>query len=320
MTDPNQGKELTQRQVFELLLRDKAARGYALAALGGLAMTFVVMFMNGSDIGATLVAVFGSAALALRWTAAPPFLLLIVAYFQLFPFGIPDLELAPRTDVRAAHFFVTDMILVMAVLVYLRAQYRVFGLVHQIVPFESVLRRKGDAPTRRPAAHVRPDEIAWMVGIAGAIVLVGQGVWWLANALEFAPLEDGFPLRWAKVWSPLDYRREVPPGEFRPGQNRFFVILGGLFFGTLLVRLAFDYWQMRTMSAAEGAMVVTDSSWAESHRERVRVEKWRIWGRKRAAEQAQQAEREARARERRARREQQEQDARAAQKPKRGPR
>ena len=54
-------------------------------------MTFLVMFMNGSDIGGLLVVVLGLAALLLRWTAAPPFLLLIVVYFQLFPFFVPEL-------------------------------------------------------------------------------------------------------------------------------------------------------------------------------------------------------------------------------------
>ena len=73
-------------------------------------------------------------------------------------------------------------------------------------------------------------------------------------------------------------------------------MLGALFFGFLLVRLVFGYWRLRTMTAAEGAMVAADTSWAESHRERVRVEKWRIWGRQRAAEQA---KKEARERERR---------------------
>ncbi len=281
--------ELSLRQVFNILFRDKAARAYTFATLGALAMIFAIMFMNGSDVGGTLVVMFGTAALVLRWTAAPPFMLLIIAYFQLFPFGLPDLDLAPRTRVRDAHFLVSDMLIVLAVLVYLRSQYRVFGFIHQIMPAENVVRRKGEVPTRRPSAHIRPDEIAWLVGIAGGIVLVGQGAWWLVNALEFAPMAD-FPLRWAGPRPLAPGTRTLPPGEFGPGQNRFFILLGGLFFGVLLLRLAFGYWQLRMMNAAEGAMVLTDTSWAESHRERVRVEKWRIWGRTRAAEQAKKAE------------------------------
>lgn len=277
---------LSQSEVFKLLVADGAARPYVLATLGGLAMIFVVLFMNGSDLGGIIVVLFGAAALALRWTAAPPFLLLVIAYFQVFPFGIPDPGSENPFQVRETHFQVADMVLVMAVLVYLRGQYRLFGLVHQIVPPDSTLKRKGETPVRRPTSQVRPDELVWMLGIAGAVVLLGQFVWWLANALEFVPMEGGIPFQWADLRSTRSLGRNQPPGEFRAGQHRFFVLLGGLFFGTLLVRLVFGYWRLRTIGAAEGAMVLTDASWGESHRERVRVEKWRIWGRRRAQEQA----------------------------------
>ena len=293
MSRPNEiqnAADPTQRQVLDLLFRDRAVRAYTFATLGALAVIFMVMFMNGSDLGGALVAIFGCAALALRWTAVPPFLLLVIGYFLVFPFGIPDPGTENPFEIRETHFRVTDAVLVMAVLVYLRSQYRVFGFVHQIVPFENVLRRKGDVPTRRPPGHIRSDEIAWLIGIAAGIVIVGQMVWWLVNSLEFAPLED-FPLRWADKTSMTSYRRALAPGEFRPGQNRFFILIGVLFFGALLLRLVFGYWRLRVMNPAEGAMVLTDTSWAESHRERVRVEKWRIWGRQRAEEEAKRAER-----------------------------
>lgn len=300
---PKGQPELTLRQVIDLLVFDRAARGYAIVTLGALAMIFVVLFMNGSDLGGIIVVLFGAAALVLRWTAAPPFMLLVIAYFQLFPFGFPDPGVESPLQIRQTHFQVADMVLVMAVLVYFRAQYRVFGLVHQIVPFESAQKRKGDTPTRRPTDHIRPDEIAWLLGTAGALVLLGQVVWWLVNNLQFVPLDDGFPLRWAGEKTLADLRREPPTGEFRSGGNRFFVILGGTFFGVLLLRLVFGYWRLRMMGAAEGAMVLADTSWTESHRERVRVEKWRVWGKRRAQQQAEEAERAEKARERKAERE-----------------
>ena len=292
-------KPLTQRQVFELFLRDPAARPYLFGALGGLAMTFLVMFMNGSDIGGLLVVVLGLASLLLRWTAAPPFVLLIVVYFQLFPFFIPELPFDDPFRVRETHFMVQDVVLVMALLVYLRCAYRVFGLVQQSMPFENVLPRKGEHPTRRPTSHIDPNEIGWLIGMSAALVLVGQMVWWLVNALDFVPADGGFPFRWAETNSLARYRRMGrEPGEFTPGASRFFVILGVMFFGFLLVRLVFGYWRLRTMNAAEGAMVVTDTSWGQSHRELVRVEKWRIWGREKAVEKARREAREERERRR----------------------
>ncbi|MBN9118334.1 MAG: hypothetical protein J0I06_04090 [Planctomycetes bacterium] len=285
-------KPLSQREVFELFLRDAAVRPYLFGALGGLAMTFLVMFMNGSDVGGVLVVVLGLAALFLRWTAAPPFMLLIVCYFQVFPFFVPELGVDNPYQVRETHFLVQDVVLVMALLVYLRCVYRVFGLVQQSMPFENVLRRKGEHPARRPTGHIDPNEIGWLIGASAALVVVGQVVWWVVNALDFAPTESGFPFRWADLNALGRYRRfGREPGEFGPGGSRFFVILGALFFGFLCVRLVFGYWRLRTMSAAEGAMVTANTSWAESHRERVRVEKWRIWGRQKAVEEAKAAAR-----------------------------
>ncbi len=293
----NPKEPLTQRETFEVYLRDTALRPYLIGALGALAMVFFVMFLGGSEIGAIIVALYGTAVLAFRWTAGPPFLLFILFYFFVFPFGVPEGGVENPYEVRETHFRVADVILVMSVLVYLRCVYRVFGVVQQSMPFENVIRRKGDRPTRRPTGHIEPGEIAWLVAVAAGLALLGQGAWWLVNALEFVPTDDEFPVRWADAGSFARYRRGGrPPGEFGPGANRFFVMIGALFFGLLLVRLVFGYWRLRMMNAAEGAMVTADTSWAESHRERVRVEKWRIWGRQRAAERVKTQAREERER------------------------
>lgn len=294
-------KPLTQRQVIQLFLHDPAIRPYLFGALGGLAMMFLMLFMNGSDIGAVLVLGWGVAALVFRWIAAPVFLILTLAYFMLFPFAIPDPDSLFNDPyrVRESHFLVQDIILVMAAVVNLRCTYRVLGIVHLSMPFENPLRRKGEYPTRRPTSHIEPGEIGWMIAASAGFVALGQIVWFVVNALDFVPTEDGFPLKWADVSGFARYRRGPrEPGEYTPGGSRFFVLTGGLFFAFLFVRLIFGYWRLKTMTAAEGAMVTTDTSWSESHRERVRVEKWRVWGIIRAFERARKARREERERKR----------------------
>jgi hypothetical protein len=308
-------KPLSQREVFEFYLRDLEARPLVFAALGSLAMIFLVMFLNGSDIGGVIVVLFALASLAFRWIAGPPFLLVIIFYFQLFPFGIPELGFENPFEVRETHFRVVDVILVLAILVHLRGVYRLHGLVQQSMPTESVFRRKGEHPTRRPTAHISPNEVAVLIAVSAGLVIVGQLAWWLVNALEFTPADEEFPLRWADTTDLSRYRRSNrAPGEFRPGANRFFIILGTLFFGLLLVRLVFGYWRLRMMNAAEGATTLADTSWSESHRERVRVEKWRMWGLQKAAARAKEearAERERREKEAR-KREREEDEARRA--------
>jgi hypothetical protein len=80
------------------------------------------------------------------------------------------------------------------------------------------------------------------------------------------------------------------PGGLNAGATRFVILVGLLFFGTLVARLVFGYWRLRMMGPAEGGMILLDGGWSETSRERQRVEKWRIWGRKRAEEQAKAAE------------------------------
>lgn len=294
---------LSQREVFDLLLRDPAVRPYLYAALGALALIFLVMFDNNSDIGAVLVALLGLANLLFRWVSGPPFLLFVISWFALFPFGIPEAEFDNPFNIRENYFRIADLVLVLAVLVYMRSAFRIFGLIHAAMPLENSFKRPEDAPPRRPPTHVAPTELVWMIGTAVALVLLGQGAWWLVNNVEFRPADGTFPFRWA---DPEDSRRFLArrgpfvPGEFSAGQMRFFITLFALFFGFLLVRLVFGYWRLRSMSAAEAAAVCTDTAWAETHRERVRVEKWRLWRIQKALaeeREARRAEREAKKRE-----------------------
>jgi hypothetical protein len=292
-------RPLSQRELLELYRYAPAIRPYLFAALGALAMVFLVMFMSGSDIGAVILVIFGLATLLFRWWAAPPFFLFFLCYFQVFPFGFPDFDTLYNDPlhVRDSHFRIADVVLVFAVLVYLRCQYCIFGLVHQAMPFENVIRRRGDHPVRRPTSHIDPVELGWLLGTAAVLVAIGQVVWWLVNEIDFTPTEE-FPFRWADPDSLARYSRRArrEPGEYGAATSRFFVLMAVLFFGFLMVRLVFGYWRLRVMNAAEGATILTETNWTETHRERVRVEKWRLWSIQRAAEEKRKADLEDRAR------------------------
>jgi hypothetical protein len=177
--------------------------------------------------------------------------------------------------------------------------------------FETGVRRPGEPPTRRPASLIRPTELAAMLGFCVGLVIAGQLIWLFATSVQVAPTDD-FPLQLTqsrsslmKKYSPvhssdgpsgfvdprsLEDRHFYSEGVLSPGVSRFFVLLGMLFFGTLITTLVFRYWRLRTIGAAEGAMILINAGWEETSRERVRLEKWRIWGRKRADSQAQQSE------------------------------
>lgn len=263
------------------LYRDPGIRNYLFAGLAALAMVFVVMFSQGSDIGGVLLVVVGATGLVLRWPASPPLFLLFLTYFLIFPFGIPDfsdLYTIPFL-IEDSRFQVFDLILVFSVLVFLVCVYRIFGLTWQAVPLETRLVRIGDKPTRRPTELIQPGEIPRLLYVTAGVVIVGQIVWLLVTALE-VDIGSVIPLRFAEARQ--GRRGATPPGEMNPVITRLILLAGLLFFGTLLARLGFGYWRLRLMTPAEGGMLLQDAGWEEISRERVRVEKWRIWGRKRA--------------------------------------
>jgi hypothetical protein len=275
--------ELDMRETFRVLFQDPAVRNLTFTALGALGMIFLILFQQGSDIGGLLIVIIGVCGILLRWFASPVFVVVILTYFMIFPFGTPFDSFQSKWEISDGRFRVTDVMLVFSLLVYLACQYRIYGVVSQAVPFEGPVRRKGETPARRPPALIRPTELGVLLGTCAAFVVLGQLLWWFANASEVVPTDD-FPLRWVEINPQMG--DDALPGGMSTGTTRFVVIAGFLFFGTLLARLVFGYWRLRMMGAAEGGMVLLNGGWTETSRERQRLETWRIWGRKRAPAQS----------------------------------
>jgi len=275
--------DLDMRETFDVLLKDPAVRNFVFAGLGALGMMFLILFQQGSDIGGFLIVALGVCGIFFRWSASPALILIILTYFMVFPFGIPGETLGGSWEIEEGRFRITDIMLVLSLLVYLACQFRIYGFVSHAVAFEGAVRRRDEKPTRRPPALIRPSELGVLFGICVAFTILGQLIWWFANSVEVIPTED-FPLRWAEPDS--SGRASELPGGMNTGTTRFVVLVGILFFGMILARLVFGYWRLRMMNASEGGMILLDSGWSETRRERQRQEAWRIWGRKRAQARA----------------------------------
>ncbi len=256
---------------------DVRVRGLLFAGLSGLAMLFVVMFERGADIGGLLVAVLGAAGLVLGWRGSPTFVILILLYFLIFPYGLPPPEEDPF-ELEYGTFRVADLLMAAALVVYLSAHYRLLGLTQVAMPAEPGGFGRTATPRTRPADLIRKGELPRTFYLTAAVVLVGQIVWALVINLEVDTLGD-FPLRFTESST---LRRDG--GDLSPWRTRLVAVVGLLFFGTLLGRLVFGYWRLRTLTPAEGAMLLTDAGWDETRRERVRVEGWRIRGVRRVAD------------------------------------
>lgn len=276
------------RTSFEVLFNDPAARGYTFTALGALAMIFLILFQQGSDLGGLLIVIIGVAGVLMRWSKAPMLLLLVLTYFMWTPYGVPGDGYENRWEIEESRFRIVNVMLVLAVLVYMACQFRLFGLVSQAMAYEGAVKRKGEPPTRRPPSLIRPSELGVMFAVAAVLVVFGHVIWWLVNVIEVTPAED-FPFRMGEGGRSLrGYSRD---GELPPGFTRFVLLIGILFFGFIVGRLVFGYWRLRMLGPAEGGMILLDGGWSETSRERSRLEKWRVWGRKRAETQAQKQDR-----------------------------
>ena len=317
--------ELSFRETLLVLFYDPAVRNYPIAVFSALAMIFLVLFQQASDVGGAIIVLLGTAGVLFRWVAVAPINLLILTYFMAFPFGIPGDASPDKFEIENGRFRIPDVILVMSALVYVACHYRLVGLVHQAVAYDGAAKRRDEAPTRRPAALVAPSEIGILLGLAALFTVIGQLIWWYATGVEINPTED-FPILWVGAGRTTRDREEF--GIFPIRTTIFFILLGLLFFGTLIARLVFRYWQLRMMNAAEAGMILLDGGWVETKRERSRLEKWRLWGRNREearkkaaaeAEEIEQAkERAARARAERHREERQRREHRQPRRHERG--
>jgi hypothetical protein len=255
------------------MTQDLTVRSYLIAGLAALAMIFLVLLSHNSDIGGLVVAGLGAMGMILRWPAAPSFFLILLLWFLVFPFGYPP-AYEDWTELRYGSLRLADMMLAVSVVVYLACHYRVYALTTQALPLEPRGGRKRTKPVRRPASIVRKGEIPRLLWIAAGVALFGQVVWYFTTHLEIDVLAS-FPLQWGghDRYAAFHHRRL----DLTLWHTRLIVLLGLGFFGSLLGRLIFGYWRLRQLSAAEGAMILQDSEWSETHRERVRLETWRAW-------------------------------------------
>lgn len=250
-------------------------RNYLFAGLAALAMVFVVLFGRGSDLGGLLLLLTGAAGMAFRRAGTPPLFLLMLLYFQIFPYGLPPAE-EDRFALRDGLFGVGDMILAAAVVVYVACHYRVIGLTARAVPLDTAAPARGEEkPPRRPPANVRQDELSQVVALALGAAVVGQLVWWFLTTATIDVLGDS-PIRFDQ---PQTVRRGRPQRGYPDWGTRLLLLAGLATAAMALGRLVFGYWRLKRLSPAEGVLMLQEAAWDETRRDQVRVAWWRAWAR-----------------------------------------
>ncbi len=285
-TTPPTPKDARREHAAEVraLYRHPDVRNYLVTCLAALVFVFAILFGRGSDLGGLLVVVIALCGVFLRWTAAPGFVVVLVTYFLLYPTGLPEVGPARPWDVRAV-FRVEDVILAAALVVYTACQYRLLGFFSRALPAEGPTSRSAVPPAdRRPPAAVAAGEVAALLKAAVAVVVGGQLLWLALTAFEVRT-DSGLTLGAAEPG--YDGRFDTPrPGRLSAPGSRFILVTGGVFLAAAVAQTAFWYWRLRTLGPDEARMVLQDTAWNETRRERVRVETWRAWAKRRAERRA----------------------------------
>jgi hypothetical protein len=254
---------------FRALIEIPGIRNYLFAGLGALAMIFMIMFAQNSDVGGLLLVILGAAGMVFRWTAVPTFFLLFLLWFLVFPFGVPPAYTSSR-ELTHGNFRVADVLLAFSVVIYLASHFRIYALTRQALPAEAKLARKRPKPTRRPVDLIPSGELPRLLSITAGAVIAAQFIWLIVTSIE---IDTDYEFPFVAI-------KPTPTGQFIPRRagTRVLLLLGIAFFGVLLARLVFGYWRLRIMTASEAGMLLQDAGWNETRRESSRIEKWRIWG------------------------------------------
>jgi hypothetical protein len=266
-----------------------AVRNYVFVGLAAVIVFVLATFARGAEAAGLLAAVFAVAGLLARWASGPFLFAVIAGYLLMDPYGLHWASFfsgyrSLRTPARSAdaELDLGSLLIVLAVLIYLMAQYRVFSLLAHAVPTDP--RRLADHrnatrpprlgrhwrripppvdPSARRDPHqkrspraVAESELPQMLAVAAACVLGAQIAWAILARFE-------------------------PAFEMEPRYARLMLLIWLVGVGVMIASAGLGYLAMRRAPPDEAAMYLQDELWKETRREQQRVQRWRVWGRAR---------------------------------------
>jgi hypothetical protein len=220
-----------------------AENAYLIMGLAAVVLLGVALLQNDNGRWSVIPTLIGAAGLAFRWRSAPLVLLAAVAFTQIIPYWV----LMSRRPPGALPI---DLGLCAAVLAYVLAQYRLFGLTTTLFPTDP--RRRLDKPPPRDPARVPGREVPTAL-VTVATAAVGAAFLW--RVVSAVPPEWGAPTQAWKL-------------------GLLAWILGA---ALLLTAGVIGYLGWRRLSAQEASLYLRDVLWQETRGEQRRIQRWRAW-------------------------------------------
>jgi hypothetical protein len=248
--------------------QSSAARRYQLMALLALLLVFVVMLESGLEVLSLVVLLLGALAIGFHWTIGPPLLLVLLTLL------LTDWRELVRRLNRLIHLSrpgglrwgagdvlpLTELVLAVAVLAFVIAQYRLVSLTRHIFPMDPRRPVPGPAPPPRPR---HPDLVGEQELAYTAVALPG----WAAAGFLVWSLLSFYPVSWFGL----------PPDTWR---ILLVAWVAGL--GLIVTRAVVGYLVLTRATEAEARLYLQDQLWRETRREQARIETWTTRARLRA--------------------------------------
>ncbi len=153
-------------------------------------------------------------------------------------------------DFRSFHIFdVADVLLCVAILTYLIAQYRLHGLRFGVVPADP---RLSAADATRSENSLSPTELLGLIVPIPAAALLAQFACLLLRL----------------QWNPID----LPPRW-----KQFLAIAWMLLLVMFLAAHAFRHWKRLQMDRTTALLMIQDILWQETRDEQRRINRWIVW-------------------------------------------
>lgn len=244
----------------------KVGTGHYAALCGvSLGVIFLVQLQAGLLVLNLLCVLFGTFGLVTKWRLGPIPLVMLVATAQLSLQIGQGRYFGPGQLPRSMDL--ADVVLCAAVLGFVASHYRLQSIWYCLLPADP--RRRAGLPRRvfpwlrkqarvveekRPADHITPQEIAWLV--------VTLPVWAVAAQVAWALIP--------KTWEALGIPTRLV---------QILVVLWLLTVGFFVVRTFLNFWKHRGHDAATAQLYLQDLLWRDTRGEQRRVNRWLAWWR-----------------------------------------
>lgn len=267
--DTADARPLSLGEVWSQLREQPLLRLWVLSSGAACLLVAFYLLQGGSELGAWMVLLAGTAGWLLRWSGAAYAVVFAFCWFNYFPQGwFWEMAYSFKGRVRLEMSGFEGVVAVLALAVYVQCHWRYVATVQTAAELPSFL-HEGQTSWRQPATALLITEW-WRILLLPVVALVLASVmWFLADTLIITAGADG-PLQ-------LHDGLQRPDEAMAPWLNRLMVVTAVMVAAVVLTKIGFGLQRWRSLPAEQAALWLQDQAWCELQREWRRVAEFGHW-------------------------------------------